>query len=55
MRFNEQDVIDLIVAARAVAFNGPGDDELRALDAASEKFAAIVPWDDEPDESEDAA
>lgn len=43
------DVVRLVIAARHVAFEDhPGKEELRELDAASEAFAARVPWDDEP-------
>lgn len=41
----------LVIAARKVAFGGiglPDDPNIWELDAASEAFAADVPWDDEP-------
>lgn len=43
-----QDVIDLVIAARIVAFEDQSPEALRALDKASEAFADRVPWDDEP-------
>lgn len=49
-----QDVIDLVIAARNVAFDtsGPTSEYLAALDRASEAFADRVPWDDVPEEDE---
>lgn len=46
-----RDVVELVLAARAVAFaDGPPDDaDLKRLDSASEAFASRVPWDDEPE------
>lgn len=43
------DMRRLIIAARNVAFSTtPSPEALKELDAASEAFADIVPWDDEP-------
>lgn len=44
-----QDVIDLVIAARGVAYIDPDVAELLVLDKAVEKFASRVPWDDEPE------
>lgn len=46
-----QDVINLVIAARNVAFDtsGPTSEYLAALDKASEAFADRVPWEDEPE------
>lgn len=43
-----QDVIDLIIAARIVAFEDQSQEALDALDKASEEFADRVPWEDTP-------
>lgn len=48
MRWNDQHVIGLVLAARDVAFGDRDEESIRALDEASEKFAALVPWEDEP-------
>lgn len=48
-----QDVINLVIAARNVAYDTPPDDEvIRELDKACEAFAERVPWEDEPDDEE---
>ncbi len=39
----------LIIAARIVAFTDNGATALIELQEASEAFASIVPWDDEPE------
>lgn len=44
-----QDVIDLVIAARIVAFEDQSPEALRALDLASEAFASRVPWDEDPE------
>ena len=46
-----RDVVELVLAARAVAFadSPPDDADLKRLDSASEAFASRVPWDDEPE------
>lgn len=42
--------VRLVLAARAVAFgDGPDPAAIRELDAASEAYAADVPWEDEPE------
>lgn len=42
--------VRLVLAARAVAFgDGPTREAIKELDAASEAYAADVPWDDEPE------
>jgi hypothetical protein len=38
----------LIIAARIVAFEDQGPASIKELDEASEAFAELVPWDDEP-------
>lgn len=45
-----QDVIDLVIAARTVAYEDQSPEALCALDKASEAFAGRVRWDDEPEE-----
>lgn len=49
------DVRRLVIAARVVAFENQGRDALRELDQASEAFADRVPWDDEPETSDEPA
>lgn len=46
----------LVLAAREAAFNDHIHDEevRRELDEASESFAELVPWEDEPDQSDEA-
>lgn len=44
-----QDVIDLVIAARIVAFEDQSPEALRALDSATEAFASRVPWDEDPE------
>lgn len=44
-----QDVINLVIAARIVAFEDQSPEALRSLDEASEAFASRVPWDNEPE------
>lgn len=41
-------VTRLVIAARVVAFGRRDADAIRELDQASEAFASLVPWDDEP-------
>lgn len=41
-----QDVRNLVIAARIVAFEDQSPEALRALDKASEPFAEKVPWDE---------
>lgn len=47
------DVAELVVAARTVAFDDQSAEALKRLDEASEAFASRVPWDDEPNPRED--
>lgn len=42
-------VVELIIAGRESAYGG-GAEEMSALDKALEQFAALVPWDDEPED-----
>ena len=42
------EVIELVVAAREVAFTDAGREAFERLDKASEAFASAIPWDDEP-------
>jgi hypothetical protein len=42
----------LVIAARIVAFEGGGRAAVAELGEASEAFAEIVPWDDEPPTAE---
>lgn len=48
------DVVELVMAARAVAFGDPDEAAIKRLDDASEAFADRVPWDDEADGEEEA-
>ena len=48
----QADVIRLVVAARAVAFEQVSPEAIRELDQASEAFASRVPWGDEPSDSD---
>lgn len=49
------DVVRLVIAARKVAYEDPGDQALlRELDRAAEAFADRVPWDDEPEDDDTA-
>lgn len=57
--FNRNDVVRLVLAARAVAFGDDhgGEAGMRELDSASEQFAASIPWasipwDDQPEEQQ---
>lgn len=43
-----RDISRLVVAARVVAFEDQSPEAIRELDRASEAFASIVPWDEEP-------
>lgn len=45
-----QDVRELVIAARIVAFEDQSPDALRRLDKASEAFADRVHWENEPDD-----
>lgn len=45
---NYDHLTELVVAARMVAFEDRSADALRRLDKASEAFASIIRWDDEP-------
>ena len=47
------DVVELVVAARIVAFEDHSPEALKQLDKAVEAFGSRVPWDDEPDEAEE--
>ena len=47
------DVVELVVAARIVAFEDHSPEALKQLDQAAEAFGSRVPWDDEPDENEE--
>lgn len=42
------DVSNLVIAARIVAFENQSPEALKALDIASEAFASRVPWENEP-------
>ena len=42
-------LVRLVCAAREVSFVGATPEAIRELDAASEAFAEIVPWEDEPE------
>lgn len=42
------DVIELVIAARIVAFEDQSPDAIKRLDRASEAFADRVKWADEP-------
>lgn len=48
-----QDVVDLVIAARIVAFEDRSPEAIKALDKASEAFASRVPWDNEPEDAGD--
>lgn len=54
LRHLQPDVVRLVVAARAAAFDGNIQDEevRKELDAASEAFASRVHWYDEPEEDD---
>lgn len=43
-------ISELVIASRIVAFGDLSPDAIKGLDRASEAFAAIVPWDDEPND-----
>lgn len=43
------DVVRLVIAARVVAFERQDAEAMRELDQASEAFAELVPWDEDPD------
>lgn len=49
------DVRDLVIAARVVAFEDQGHEAIRALDKASEAFADRIPWEDEPEAEPEVA
>lgn len=49
------DVVELVIAARIVAFEDQSPEALKQLDKASEAFADRVPWDDEPHDAEGGA
>lgn len=44
-----QDVINLVIAARIVAFEDQSQEAIKELATASEAFADRIPWEDEPD------
>ena len=44
-----QDVIDLVIAARMVAYEDQSPEAIRALDKAAEAFAERVGWENDPD------
>jgi Lar family restriction alleviation protein len=46
-----QDVVDLVIAARVVAFEDQSQEALDVLDQTSEAFADRVPWEDEPEDA----
>jgi cell division septum initiation protein DivIVA len=48
--FLAQDVIDLVIAARMVAYEDQSPEAIRALDKALEAFAERVGWDNDPDD-----
>jgi hypothetical protein len=50
-----EDVVELVIAARIVAFEDQSPEAIQALDKASEAFSDRVPWDDEPEEDFGAA
>jgi hypothetical protein len=45
-----QDVIDLVIAARMVAYEDQSPEAIRALDKAVEAFAERVGWENDPDD-----
>lgn len=45
-----QDVIDLVIAARMVAYEDQSPEAIRALDKAAEAFAERVGWENDPDD-----
>ena len=48
-----EDVIRLVIAAREVAYcDPPSREDLQELDKAVEAFAERVPWDDDPEATE---
>jgi len=49
-----QDVIDLVIEARNVAYSDQSPEAIRALDKAVEAFAERVGWEDEPIDPEDS-
>lgn len=44
-----EDVVELVKAARVVAFEDQSPEALKRLDTASEAFVDRLPWDDEPE------
>lgn len=50
-----QDVIDLVIAARIVAYEDQSPEALRCLDVTVGAFAERVPWDDDPEALEAAS
>jgi hypothetical protein len=45
-----QDVVDLVIAARVVAYEDQSTEAIRALDKAAEAFAERVGWENDPDD-----
>lgn len=59
-RHHLQRVVDLVIAARAVAYsvdasNEQDRDRLKALDKALEAFVEMVTWDDDPNDTKEGA
>lgn len=50
-----QDVIDLVIAARMVAYEDQSPEAIRALDKAVEAFAERVGWENDPDDEATSA
>jgi hypothetical protein len=46
--FRFRDLTRLVIAARHVAFEDQSPEAIKELDYASEAFAAVVPWHEEP-------
>lgn len=44
------DVVELVIAARIVAYEDQSPESLRDLDKAAEAFSERVPWEDDPEE-----
>ena len=50
-----QDVIDLVIAARMVAYEDQSPEAIRSLDKAVEAFAERVGWENDPDDEATSA
>lgn len=48
-----QDVVNLVIAAREVAYEDFDPEKVKALDKAVEPFGERVPWDNEPDATDE--